>query len=722
MSRVIGFPQSSVDAWKEFAIVRDAEENVGPLEVRALLQRAEDIDKKQLPSILQRQLKSIKQRLKALVRGNNPHYDINQERRERRERREQRERERREAEIERRGLETENKQRGLKGELGQLIERTPLHLKGVKKNDETTGTCWICSGEFGNEPTSTCCENHHLVHNNCALEYLDNERQRRRNPLCYCKSPFVLTRAERRGDTIYGRGKLNIKQIKAHLKELKIKGVAGKNKEQLMAMLVKGLCEKRGSGMSDIVQKILNSLIHSNVFKKAMEKFGSIGDSEQYHGAGIGSWISNAVNVIRNPTSALTVEPKQVKDMLVKYGDNIVRTINVCRVPISSMVQLALNAITLGKFKKEMVNNGYDKMFHLYALLTLNNGVVLITERNQRVVLKVASNSQKKAKDIMTVVCNKPLNQLINNAVKLEGSAIWKYDPINNNCQRYISSLLKASGLFNESLNTFINQKADKLLEGKSHSLSTGITNIANIAENLARGGNEIFGSGNKSSGFIRAIMARNNDPENAKMNKSKFRNLDKQGMRVDKMSKATHDVIKKKVKDPKYKEYLIHNALQHQPLSDGNTNYRGTYDMGQHYVKHKKEEGKDITESRKKKIEEAHFDNMFESKLKMSKPTPRKRPQVKSESNNGDILTQLEKIVSEGKEASKEGKLFKSRDNWKGKAGYMKKIDALWDKYDGGSDRFYAITWDFGWKPKNQQNEPSHASKMYEKHGIQID
>ena len=69
----------------------------------------------------------------------------------------------------------------------------------------------------------------------------------------------------------YGRGKLNIKQIKAHLKELKIKGVAGKNKEQLMAMLVKGLCEKRGSGMSDIVQKILNSLIHSNVFKKALK-------------------------------------------------------------------------------------------------------------------------------------------------------------------------------------------------------------------------------------------------------------------------------------------------------------------------------------------------------------------------------------------------------------------------------------------------------------------
>jgi hypothetical protein len=44
-------------------------------------------------------------------------------------------------------------------------------------------------------------------------------------------------------------------------------------------------------------------------------------------------------------------------------------------------------------------------------------------------------------------------------------------------------------------------------------------------------------GAGNQASGFIRAIMARNDDPKNAKMNKSKFRNLDKQGMKVDKMS-----------------------------------------------------------------------------------------------------------------------------------------------------------------------------------------
>lgn len=387
--------------------------------------------------------------------------------------------------------------------------------------------------------------------------------------------------------------KLTIKEIKAHLKELKVKGITGKTKVQLLAMLITALNDK---GME---------------------------------GSGILDWAKNALHVIKNPTASLTNEPKQVRDCLAKYGNNIVKTINVCRNPINSAIKIALNAITMGKFSATMANNNYDKMYHLYALLLLDNGVVLITERNQRVALKVASATQKKAKDFVSVVCNKPLNQLINNAVKVEGSAIWKYDPIHNNCQKYISSLLKASGLFNESLNAFINQKVDKLLEGKTHKIATKITNVANVAENIVRGGEsfktyveehhhdlegphtmkqmykdykETKGGGNQSSGFIRAIMARNDAPENAKMNESKFRQFDKQGMRIDKMTKATHDIIKKKVKDPKHKEYLIHNALQHQPLHEElekkkqymskprkegikptlvtHKNYRGTYDM----------------------------------------------------------------------------------------------------------------------------------------------
>ena len=89
----------------------------------------------------------------------------------------------------------------------------------------------------------------------------------------------------------------------------------------------------------------------------------------------------------------------------------------------------------------------------------------------------------------------------------------------------------------------------------------------------------------------------------------------------------------------------------------------------------------------------------------------------------NDDILAELEKVIAEAEQASKEGGAYKKRDNWKGKAGYVKKIDALWNKYSGGADKFYGkLSGSMSaWKPKSKGGD-SHASRMYEKHGVNVD
>lgn len=66
------------------------------------------------------------------------------------------------------------------------------------------------------------------------------------------------------------------------------------------------------------------------------------------------------------------------------------------------------------------------------------------------------------------------------------------------------------------------------------------------------------------------------------------------------------------------------------------------------------------------------------------------------------DPLSELKNVVATAIEASKEGHLFKRRENWKGKAGFMKKIDKLWDKWTGSSDAFFReVPYHFNWKPK---------------------
>ena len=112
----------------------------------------------------------------------------------------------------------------------------------------------------------------------------------------------------------------------------------------------------------------------------------------------------------------------------------------------------------------------------------------------------------------------------------------------------------------------------------------------------------------------------------------------------------------------------------------------------------------------------------------KAEEPKPKaEEPMPKAESpkkrTSAEIIDDLKKVVSEAKEASFEGGKFKKRDNWKGKAGYFKKIDALWKDYNGGADRFYGlIPTDLGWKPKQKEEGQSHASFMYDRHGINID
>jgi hypothetical protein len=155
-----------------------------------------------------------------------------------------------------------------------------------------------------------------------------------------------------------------VKEIKSELKRLKIKGITGKNKTQLLAMLPK-------------------------------------------NGAGIGDWMKNAISVIRDPSKALTKKPKDVDDILKKYGNNTVVEFNVCRSPIDSMTRVLLNTITLGNFSKEQKKYNYDEVYHLFAILKLDNGIYLKTERNQRVVLKTTTvNDLNKAKDKINVKTN----------------------------------------------------------------------------------------------------------------------------------------------------------------------------------------------------------------------------------------------------------------------------------------------------------------------------
>lgn len=234
--------------------------------------------------------------------------------------------------------------------------------------------------------------------------------------------------------------------------------------------------------------------LQSKQLREATEKRAKLmaEKAKQLEGSGIADWFKNAYSVVSDPYSALHRMPKQVADMLKKYGKSTVKEIIVCREPIKGIYKVLLEGITLGQFSREAKNYNYDDVFHLFAVLVLDNGKYLLTERNQRVVLIETTKSKADVKDFRVINANVNLNKLFEDAEKLDGKSLWRYDPIEHNCQNFITTLLKGSNLFTHDLDVFVNQETSKLLPKTSKIIARGTIDFASLAENVFRGGSPL--------------------------------------------------------------------------------------------------------------------------------------------------------------------------------------------------------------------------------------
>lgn len=164
---------------------------------------------------------------------------------------------------------------------------------------------------------------------------------------------------------------------------------------------------------------------------------------------------------------------------LAQYGDMTIEAIQVCREPVAKMISTALNALSFGRFNKSMAANGYDKMFHLFMSIKMIGGPTIRMERNEVIGIKVSDT--KGAEQMMVPLNGAPvkLNTLWQQALAAVGNHIYEYDPIQNNCQRFVNDVLQASSLLTPALQTFIMQRADNLLPMYAQKFGRWTTDLA---------------------------------------------------------------------------------------------------------------------------------------------------------------------------------------------------------------------------------------------------
>ncbi|MBS1736170.1 MAG: hypothetical protein JSS98_06120 [Bacteroidetes bacterium] len=216
---------------------------------------------------------------------------------------------------------------------------------------------------------------------------------------------------------------------------------------------------------------------------------------EDLEGEGVKDTILNIKDRLKHFYHGVRLKfPPKERFLLEKYGNFTITKIIVCRAPIKSYIEKALNILSFGKFQNIKQTLPYDKMFHLYMLVTLSNSQILRIEKNE--VVKISDtfkiDSDTEYSDVNLNKDRPTLNDFFHNTIKQYGEqSFFVYNAFSNNCQKFILDNLTANNIIDEQLTKFIYQDLTKLVEELpefTKNISKDITDTAHRFDILLNG------------------------------------------------------------------------------------------------------------------------------------------------------------------------------------------------------------------------------------------
>lgn len=218
-------------------------------------------------------------------------------------------------------------------------------------------------------------------------------------------------------------------------------------------------------------------------------------------GSGLSDIIKSGYEKVKGFFSPREDFNNMSRKTLSQFGESKIKSLQIMRTPIVDALNTILNVISLGKWNKVRKEVGYDKLFHLALVASVETPTGLkniILEKNETVDI---GTSYKTSKDTETF--NVPLqfsrgitlNQLVQNTLnKMGKSNFFRYDAFINNCQVFIRNLLSSSGLLTTDADKFLFQPLDEVIK----KVPSWVQPISRAITDIAAVGSKIIGKGNK--------------------------------------------------------------------------------------------------------------------------------------------------------------------------------------------------------------------------------
>lgn len=178
--------------------------------------------------------------------------------------------------------------------------------------------------------------------------------------------------------------------------------------------------------------------------------------------------------------------PKSVQSFLKNNGEEVITKIEVCRMPLSPI----LNKFGIAFLKSNNKKLNYDKLYHLYILI---NGKYRL-EKNEIIQFTIGGRmggSECLSTDLPT---NITIQEFFDKTAKRMGNDFTPYDAVKNNCQNFVMGCLNANNISNSKLKDFVLQSVgsiaeDRPLETRALRTLTDISALGKYLLNYKSGG-----------------------------------------------------------------------------------------------------------------------------------------------------------------------------------------------------------------------------------------
>ena len=153
-------------------------------------------------------------------------------------------------------------------------------------------------------------------------------------------------------------------------------------------------------------------------------------------------------------------QPPMIRKFLEEHGTESITDLQVRRMPLSSLLKNLIGYLSWGYVTKLLKKFSYDDLYHLQLYIKTAEGTEAVLEKNERINLILKNTKMNQFTEMAYVGFNKSItiNDLLANTQKYMGASYYPYNPITNNCQVFINSVLDANEINTPELKQFINQ------------------------------------------------------------------------------------------------------------------------------------------------------------------------------------------------------------------------------------------------------------------------